>query len=98
MITAEKTPIVIIHERSWRTPKLPAKYRYDYRTEVNVAECTTTLTVTVMKSNLFAKFFLGRDEIVKSLSRDITENGEITASIACTDMEIQLANELFPSL
>lgn len=98
MTTTEKNPIVIIHERSWRTPKLPAKYRYDYRTAVNVVTGTTTLTVTVMKSNLLAKFFLGRDEIVKSLNQDITENGVITASIACTDMEIQLANELFPSL
>lgn len=98
MTTVEKNPIVIVHERSWRTPKLPAKYRYDYRTEVNVAEGTTTLTVTVMKSNILAKFFLGRDEIVKSLSQDITEDGVITTSVACTDMEIQLANELFPSL
>lgn len=98
MTTTEKTPIVIIHERSWRTPKLPAKYRYDYKTEVNVEAGTTSLTVTVLKSSPLAKFFLGRDQIVKSLSRDTTDNGVITASIACTDMEIQLANELFPSL
>lgn len=97
MTTTEKTPIVIIHEGSWRTPKLPAKYRYDYKTVVDVEAGTTTLTVSVMKSNLFVKFFLGRDRIVGTLSRETTDNGVITASITCTDMEIELAEKLFPN-
>lgn len=98
MTTTEKNPIVIIHEGSWRTPKLPAKYRYDYKTAVNVEAGTTTLIVTVMKAALLSKFFLGRDRIVKTLNRDITDEGVISASVTCTDMEIQLANELFPAL
>lgn len=98
MDTTSKNPIVIIHEGSWRTPKLPAKYRYDYSTEVNAETGATTLTVAVMKSDPLAKFFFGRDRIVESISRKITDNGVVTASIVCTEMEIQLAQELFPSL
>lgn len=98
MNTTSKTPIVIIHEGNWRTPKLPAKYRYDYKTVVDVETGVTSLTVTVMKSDPLAKFFLGRDRIVESISREIPENGVVTASIVCTEMEIQLAKELFPSL
>jgi hypothetical protein len=98
MTTAEKNPIVIIHERSWRTPKLPAKYRYEYKTEINTATGINSLTVSVMKRSLLVKFFLGRDRIVKSLSRDITGEGVVETSLTCTDMELQLANEIFPSL
>lgn len=97
MTTTEKTPIVIIHEGSWRTPKLPAKHRYEYKTVVDVEAGTTKLTVSVMKTNPLVKFFLGRDRILGTLSRETTNEGVITASITCTDMEIALAEKLFPT-
>lgn len=87
-------PIVIIPYSSWFSPKLPNKYRFEYKTEVNITTGTITVTVTVMKRNMAVRFFLGRDEQVKSLSREMPRDYPVQG--AAHAMELQLKKELFP--
>jgi hypothetical protein len=88
-----KTPVVIIHEPSYYSPKLPPKHRFDYATEVN--EVTVTRTVTVMKiRNPFMKFLLGGDKKLASLSREVSRS--YPAQDAVITLEAKLAYRLFP--
>lgn len=87
-------PIVIIPYSSWFSPELPAKHRFEYKTEVNIESGTITLTVTVMKRSRVVKFFLGRDQQVKSLSREMPRDYPVQG--AAHAMELQLKKELFP--
>ena len=83
MDTVNKTPVVIIHEPNWASPKLPAKHRFVYQTDVPAEKETITLTVSVMKRNFISRLLFGHDKLIGKESRSFprTDSTQDVASL-----------------
>jgi hypothetical protein len=87
-------PVIIIHEPTRHSAKLPPKYRFEYNTAVDGEK--VTLTVSVMKiRNSFLHFLLRGDKTVRSLTREMPRNYDSQA--VGTTLQAKLAYELFPN-
>lgn len=87
-------PVIIIHEPTRHSAKLPPKYRFEYDTAVDGGQ--VTLTVSVMKiRNSFLHFLFGGDKTVRSLTRELPRNCDTQA--VATTLEAKLVYGLFPN-